>query len=123
MDGFAMTEGDVKDMVRMFMEPILTKPMKDVSMGALFMSPEQARAINHGEPAPERSLRERWVVNRTIARAFRKAMKAGHFEEEVQRQTFLAAKQLIYLERYGRMYTPDEALLGDHAFLESVLGA
>ncbi|MFN0144915.1 MAG: ABC1 kinase family protein [Dehalococcoidia bacterium] len=121
-EGFAMSDDDVKGMVRMFMEPILTKPMKDVSMGALFMSPEQARELNHGEAAPKRSLRERWRQNRVIARAFRKAMKAGHFEEEVQRQTFLAAKQLIYLERYGRMYTPDEALLGDKAFLEMVLG-
>jgi aarF domain-containing kinase len=116
-EGFGATHADVLDMVRMYMEPILTKPLREVSMAAVFMSPEQARAMNHGEAMPQRSLREKWTQNRTMARAFRKAMDAGHFEEEMQRQTFLAAKQLLYLERYGRMYTPDEALLGDKEFL------
>lgn len=120
-DGFGASRDDVKEMVRMFMEPILTRPMKEVSMAALFLSPEQAREINHGEVAPTRTLREKWVLNRTIARAFRKAMAVGHFEQAVQRQVFLAGKQLLYLERYGRMYTPDEALLGDIPFLEAVL--
>ena len=43
------------------------------------------------------------------------------FEAEFQRWTFLAAKQLLYLERYARMYLPDQALLGDHEFLRGVL--
>ena len=116
-EGFGATQADVLEMVRMYMEPILTKPLREVSMAAVFMNPEQARALNHGEAAPKRSLREKWQQNRILAKAFRRAMAAGHFEQEMQRQTFLAAKQLLYLERYGRMYTPDEALLGDKEFL------
>jgi predicted unusual protein kinase regulating ubiquinone biosynthesis (AarF/ABC1/UbiB family) len=120
-DGFGASREDVRDLVKMYMQPILTSPLKDVSMAALFMSPEKAREVNHGEARPKRTLREKWQQNRLVARAVRKAMDAGHFEEEMQRQTFLAGKQLLYLERYGRMYTPDEALLGDHEFLKAAL--
>ncbi len=120
-EGFGASRAEVKELTRMYMEPVLTKPLKEVSMAAIFMSPEQARAVNHGEPPPKRNLREKWQVNRTLAKALRKAMAAGHFEQEMQRQTFLAGKQLIYLERYGRMYTPDEALLGDREFLLAAL--
>jgi hypothetical protein len=34
---------------------------------------------------------------------------------------FLSMKQLIYLERYGRMYLPDESLLGDGEFIRRAL--
>lgn len=121
-DGFGLTWPETVELVRMYMEPILTKPLKDVSMAALFMNPEQARARNHGETRVKHTLRERWRANRLVARAVRKAMAAGHYEHPTQRQTFLAGKQLLYLERYGRIYTPDEALMGDKEFLEAVLG-
>ena len=120
-DGLGESRAEVKELVRMYMEPILTKPLKDVSMAAMFMNPDQARAANHGIPVPHRPFRERWQMNRQMAHAMRKAMAAGHFEEEMQRQTFLAGKQLLYLERYGRMYTPDEALLGDKELLLTAL--
>ena len=35
--------------------------------------------------------------------------------------SFLSMKQLLYLERYGRMYTPEEGLFGDKAFIRTVL--
>ncbi len=120
-DGFGASREEIRDLVRMYMEPILTSPLKDVSMAALFMNPEKAREVNYGEKAPKRSLKEKWRQNRIVAKAFSKAMDAGHFEGETQRQTFLAGKQLLYLERYGRMYTPNEALLGDKEFLAAAL--
>jgi predicted unusual protein kinase regulating ubiquinone biosynthesis (AarF/ABC1/UbiB family) len=120
-EGFGLDRAAVMDLVRMYMEPILSSPLKDVSMATLFMNPEHARAVHYGEAPPQRSLRERWRKNRHDARAFRKAMAAGHFETNMQRTTFLAGKQLLYLERYGRMYTPEEALLGDQEFLRAAL--
>lgn len=120
-DGFGFSREDVKELVKMYMTPVLTSPMKDVSMAALFLNPERARAMNHGEEMQPKTWRQRWQTNRTVARAMRKAMDSGHFEVDMQRQIFLAGKQLLYLERYGRMYTPDEALLGDKEFLVRIL--
>jgi predicted unusual protein kinase regulating ubiquinone biosynthesis (AarF/ABC1/UbiB family) len=120
-DGFGYSYEDVRDMVRLFMEPVLTKPLKDVSMAALFMSPEQAAKVNHGVDLPQRSLMEHMRRNRAIAKAFRRAMDGGTLESPFNRSTFLSAKQLLYLERYGRMYLPDRALLADHDFLRAAL--
>jgi hypothetical protein len=39
------------------------------------------------------------------------------------RGTFLLAKQLLYFERYGKMFLGDTSLLEDRAFFERVLGA
>ncbi|MFN0096325.1 MAG: ABC1 kinase family protein [Dehalococcoidia bacterium] len=122
MDGFGYTPEQIHELSRLYMEPVLSKPMKDVSMAALFMPPERVAAVNHGVEYVKPSWREQIKRNRARAKAFRTAMDAGHFEAEFQRQTFLSAKQLLYLERYGRMYLPDEALLADHDFLRRALG-
>ena len=37
------------------------------------------------------------------------------------RMGFLSMKQLVYLERYGRMYIPDESILGDPEFVRRAL--
>jgi hypothetical protein len=58
---------------------------------------------------------------RTPARAFSAARDSRAFETPTMRMGFLSMKQLIYLERYGRMYIPDETLLGDPKFLRRVL--
>ena len=120
-DGYGLSREEIRDLTRQLMEPVLTKPMSEVSMAALFMNPEKAAELNQGIAAPKRTLRERWEWNRQQARAIRIALNEGLFEAEFQRWTFLAAKQLLYLERYARMYLPDQALLGDHEFLRSVL--
>jgi hypothetical protein len=120
-EGYGMSHEELREMTRSFMEPVLTRPMSEVSMAALFMNPEKAAELNQGIAAPKRGLRERWRWNRQQARAIRIALDDGMFESEFQRWTFLAAKQLLYLERYGRMYLPDQALLSDHEFLRAAL--
>ena len=41
-DGFGASKDEIRELVRMYMEPILTSPLKDVSMAALFMNPMNA---------------------------------------------------------------------------------
>ena len=40
---------------------------------------------------------------------------------DFDRATFLLGKQLVYFERYGRMYLPDVSLLEDREFFERLL--
>ncbi|MGH9098382.1 MAG: hypothetical protein ACRDWB_13275, partial [Acidimicrobiales bacterium] len=42
-------------------------------------------------------------------------------DSEFDRGTFLLGKQLMYFERYGKMFLADVPLFGDRAFYESVL--
>ena len=48
-------------------------------------------------------------------------VRDGVPEDPTQRSAFLAAKQLVYLERYWKLYLPEEPLLGDGEFVRAVL--
>ncbi len=121
LDAFGYTHEDMIGITRQFLEPVLTRPLKDVSMAAMFMPPEKAAEMNHGIAAPKRTLRERWVANRLTAKAYRNSLEEELQKNSTQRANFLSAKQLLYLERYGRIYMPDQSLLGDHEFLAAAL--
>ncbi|MGH7621477.1 MAG: hypothetical protein ACREMU_03985, partial [Gemmatimonadaceae bacterium] len=87
------------------------------------MSSDDVVRVATGKEAPPKSLRQRLRSMRRAARAYREASAAGAFDTPTLRMSFLATKQLVYLERYGRMYLPDESLLGDHEFLRRALEA
>ena len=51
---------------------------------------------------------------RDAGRAYTRPRRvSGAFEHASMRMGFLSIKQLVYLERYGRMYIPEESILGD----------
>jgi hypothetical protein len=74
-----------------------------------------------GEAAPHRTLRQRIGSMRVAARSYQAAVDSGAFDTSIMRAGFLGMKQLVYLERYGRMYVPDELMLGDPDFLRRAL--
>ena len=106
-------------MLRNLIEPIISQPVGEVRMSTLFGSSADAIALARGGPPPRRSVGERFRLNRSIAQTNRLKIKNGVPENATQPASFLAAKQLVYLERYWKMYLP-EPLLGDHDF-EAVL--
>ena len=120
-EGFGLTDDEIGTMVRAMLEPILTQPLKDVSMASLFAGTDEVLSLATGKPVEKRSRLQKLRQNRRTAKAYRLSFKTGYFDTSFQRSNFLASKQLVYLERYGRMYVPEHAILGDHEFLESVM--
>ena len=116
-----LTDEDIGRFTRATFEPVLTHPLRDVSMAELMMSGDDVIERATGETPSRRSLLDRWRGMRTAARAYRTAAANGAFESETMRMGFLSMKQLVYLERYGRMYIPEEALLGDSEFVRRAL--
>ncbi|MEX0781386.1 MAG: AarF/ABC1/UbiB kinase family protein [Dehalococcoidia bacterium] len=121
IDAMGYSDDQLMEVSKAYLEPVLMRPLKDVSMAAMFMSPERVLEVNHGIAAPRRSLRGQWEQNRLRARTYRGSFEADILTQASQRANFLSAKQLLYLERYGRMYMPEERLLGDHDFLRAAL--
>jgi predicted unusual protein kinase regulating ubiquinone biosynthesis (AarF/ABC1/UbiB family) len=119
--GLGLTDEESSRLLRNLIEPIITQPVGEVRMSTLFGSSADAIALARGEAPPRKSLRERWRLNRLIAETNRLKIQQGVPENATQRASFLAAKQLVYLERYWKMYLPEEPLLGDHDFLRAVL--
>jgi hypothetical protein len=116
-----LTDEDIHRFARATFEPALTHPLKDVSMGELMMSGDDVIQRATGEPAPKRSFIGTLRAMRDAARAYRTAAGNNAFESPTMRMGFLSMKQLVYLERYGRMYIPEEALLGDSDFVRRAL--
>ena len=116
-----LTDEEIRRLVRSIFEPVLTSPLRDVSMGELMMTGDDLIRKATGKTPPRRSLRDRWRAVRAAGRAYREDAASGVFEDPTMRMTFLSMKQLVYLERYARTYMPDESLLGDGEFMREVL--
>jgi hypothetical protein len=120
-EGLGLNDQEIHRVVRAMMEPILTRPLQEVSMSSIFAGPDEVYRMAGREVPPRRSPFQRLKKLRTTARAHRIAFDDGYHETSFQRSNFLSSKQLIYLERYGRMYVPEHAILGDKEFLETVV--
>ena len=67
---------------------------------------------------------------RSIIRRLREQRRVRRMTEEYggmdsafDRGTFLLAKQLMYFERYGKMFMSDTPIMSDRVFFESLVGA
>jgi hypothetical protein len=100
---------------------VLTKPLSEVSMSDLMMNGDDVVRKATGKEAPSRSLKQRLAAMRDAGRAYQEAARTKAFEHPSMRMGFLSIKQLVYLERYGRMYIPNESILGDPEFVREAL--
>ncbi|MEX1253295.1 MAG: AarF/UbiB family protein [Dehalococcoidia bacterium] len=122
-DGLGLSDDQIRRLVRVQLEPILTRPVGEVSMSSLFAGSEEAIVQATGEPPLKRSVVDRLRLLRKTRRANQLMLKQGTLDVGSQRAGFLAAKQLVYLERYWRMYLPDTPLMSDREFFERLLAS
>ena len=122
IEGFGLTQEQGRKLIRNLLEPIITQPVGEVSMSSLFGSSDDAVFLATGErPGAAIVDRQSSTTAASLARTGIK-IRDGVPEDPTQRISFLAAKQLVYLERYWKLYLPEEPLLGDHDFIRAVLG-
>jgi predicted unusual protein kinase regulating ubiquinone biosynthesis (AarF/ABC1/UbiB family) len=89
---------------------ILTRPFGEVDVG------ETMRSGPRGSTDPK--VKERMRQQRRFER---QALKTGVADSDFGQANFLLFKQLLYFDRYGKLYLADDALMGNRAFLEQVL--
>lgn len=98
-------------------EGILTRPFGEVSLAGAFSGPGQ-RLGERPQPLTRAERRAR----RTRIRELRqRVIGSGFADTQLAQANFMLFKQLLYFERYGKMYLADTALMGDRAWLEKVL--
>ena len=107
----------IPEEARQEIQDILTKPFGEVSLTGAFSGPGPV-----GERAKKPRTRAEKKERRKFIRAMRKRMIGSGFADTGLAQAdFLLFKQLLYFERYGKMYLADTALMGDREYLEKVL--
>ena len=120
-EAVGMDETQLAAFVRSLVLPILTQPFGQVSMAALFQTADRQVARAQGLEARQRSVGaviDRW---RHLRRIRRMADETGGFDTEFDRGNFLLGKQLMYFERYGRLFLSDVAIMSDREFLTALL--
>jgi len=107
--------------IRQLVEPTLTRPFGEVSLAGMLQTVQLQLAKAQGVEAHRRSFRSIIRRLRFQRRVRRMADASGGLFSEFDRGTFLLSKQLMYFERYGRLFLADVPLLNDQAFFKSLL--
>lgn len=117
----AMNDEELAAFMRMMIEPLLLKPFGEVSFADMMMTLQVRVAEANGVNWQHRSWRELFRRIRLQRRLHRLAMAGGGLMSEFDRANFLLAKQLMYFERYGRLYLHDRPILSEREFLQSLI--
>jgi len=120
-EGLGLDDADLAQFVRGVMEPLLTRPFGEVSLATFLAAVQGQVAKAQGQVAHGRSWRERLRRLREQRRLHRDVAAHGAIGSNFDRGTFLLGKQLMYFERYGKMFLSDVSLLSDRKFFEQLL--
>jgi predicted unusual protein kinase regulating ubiquinone biosynthesis (AarF/ABC1/UbiB family) len=99
-------------LVRGVIEPLLTRPFGDVQLSTLFLGPDGLDGAGADRDAGG-------VPGVGFLR--RRRDGAAGVAVEFDRGMFLLAKQLLYFERYGKLYLSDVSLVSDRDFFEALI--
>jgi len=116
-----MSDEELPAFFRSIVEPALTRPFGEVSLAGIMQTIQLQMAKAQGIEAHQRSVRAIVRRLRTQRRVRRLADESGGLMSDFDRGTFLLAKQLMYFERYGRMFVSEVPILNDRAFIQQLL--
>ncbi len=122
-ENLGMDHDQVEAFMRAALEPLLTRPFGEVSLADLLAAPQRKVAEVRGVEANELTLRaiyRRFAEQRRIRAA---AEAQGVVDSEFDRGIFLLSKQLMYFERYGKIFLSDVGLFEDEDFFRAALAA
>jgi predicted unusual protein kinase regulating ubiquinone biosynthesis (AarF/ABC1/UbiB family) len=117
-----LDEANLADFIREVMHPLLMRPFAEVSLGTFLAAIQgQVGTVRNG---PTRAgWRERLRAMRQQRELHAGIVRQGAIGTSFDRGTFLLAKQLLYFERYGKMFLPDVSIISDRAFFDSLMRA
>ena len=120
-EAMGMDDEQLAAFMRMMIEPILLRPFGEVSFAEMMTMTQVEVARANGVSFQNRSARELFRRLRLQRRIHKMAVEGGGLMTDFDRGNFLLGKQLMYFERYGRLYLADRAILSDRPFLEELL--
>ena len=121
--GMGLDDAGLTAFLRSLIEPTLTRPFGEVSLAALVAAPQAQAARGVGVRAHERSLRSVVLRVRAQRRMRQIADESGGLMSDFDRGAFLLGKQLMYFERYGKMFLSDVPIMHDREFFTHLLAS
>ncbi len=120
-EGLQSDDEGVALFIRSMMEPVLREPFGKFSLAELVNAPMQKLAEVRGMEAHDRSLLTLYRRLKEQRRLRAMLDEHGGYGTDFDRSQFLLAKQLMYFERYGKMFFEDVSLFEDRDFFERAL--
>jgi predicted unusual protein kinase regulating ubiquinone biosynthesis (AarF/ABC1/UbiB family) len=120
-DAMGMDDEQLAVFMRSMIEPVLLRPFGEFSLGELMITAEARAAEAFGIQLRRQGIAgalQRLRVQRRIRRA---AVEGGGLQSDFDRSNFLLGKQLMYFERYGKLFLADSPILADTAFVAGLL--
>ncbi len=128
-----LTDEQAAALVRMQIEPIFSRPFGEIRLTDLLATTESlAQKAKEAEPAgggtdpagpapARRGPRGAVDLWRSERRRRRDLLESGAHETSFDRGMFLLGKQLVYFDRYGKLFLPDVPILWEREAFERLL--
>jgi len=120
-EAMGMDDAQLAAFMRSMIEPILLRPFGEVSIAEMMTATQLKVAEAHGVEFESRSLLAVVRRFRLQRRIHKMATDTGGLMSDFDRGYFLLAKQLMYFERYGKLFLAEVPILSDPVFLEELL--
>jgi predicted unusual protein kinase regulating ubiquinone biosynthesis (AarF/ABC1/UbiB family) len=118
-----MDDDQLEAFMRATLGPVLTQPFGQVSLADLLSAPQQKVAEAKGLEAERLSIGAIYRRFREQRRVRAAAEAHGVYDSDFDRGIFLLSKQLMYFERYGRIFLRDVGIFDDEEFFRTALAA
>lgn len=122
-ENLGMDHEQVTGFIRMALEPLLTRPFGEVSLSDLLTAPQRQVAEVKGLAAERPTFASIYRRFREQRRVRAAAEAHGVYDSDFDRGIFLLSKQLMYFERYGKIFLRDVGLFEDEEFFRAALEA
>ena len=122
-ENLGMDAQQTEAFMRMALEPLLTRPFGEVSLADLLTAPQRQVAEVKGLEETQLSMRAIYTRFREQRRIRAAAEAHGVYDSDFDRGIFLLSKQLMYFERYGKIFLADVGLFEDEQFFRAALDA
>jgi predicted unusual protein kinase regulating ubiquinone biosynthesis (AarF/ABC1/UbiB family) len=120
-EAMGMDDEQLAAFMRSMVEPVLLRPFGEVSFAEMMSATQVKVAEAHGVEFENHSLGAIFRRFRLQRRIHKMATDAGGLMSDFDRGYFLLGKQLMYFERYGKLFLADVPILSDRAFIAQLL--
>jgi predicted unusual protein kinase regulating ubiquinone biosynthesis (AarF/ABC1/UbiB family) len=120
-EAMGMDEAQLSAFMRQMIEPVLLQPFGEVSFAAMMNATQVEVAKAHGVEFQKLSIRSLIKRIRLQRKIHKMAVEGGGMMSDFDRGYFLLGKQLMYFERYGKLFLADVPILSDREFIASLL--
>jgi predicted unusual protein kinase regulating ubiquinone biosynthesis (AarF/ABC1/UbiB family) len=119
LEALQIPDDQFVDFVRAQMEPLFHVPFAELDLRTMLIGDTAVEAKRMGQRT-RRDAIQNWWTQRKRRRAF---MDSEGYGGGFDQATFLLSKQLVYFERYGKLFLPDTKLLEDPEVFRALLDA